>query len=303
MIDTGELLKLAVCPACKASLQTFTGCSRCGSVFTDVDGTPALIPLGIHRRVEFDYPANRSIATDRFKACLKYPPRSATARRELPHRLDPAHLHVIERLGRGSTILEIGCGGGQMRPWLESKGHRYIGTDISKTRVPAHLQAYGGPDLLCDAHFLPFANDLFDLVYSAALTEHLACPYLVAQEVYRALKPGGVYLGNVSFLEPWHDDSFFHMTPMGVFETLTQAEFDIDYIWPGWGYGGYRATVAMGNRFTKPLAFLGQLMHLHYQSGNRLRDLAKRLLRREVADGILDDARVAGAIDWIATRR
>jgi SAM-dependent methyltransferase len=189
-----------------------------------------------------------------------------------------------------------------MRQFVQSKGHRYIGTDLSKTRVSEDLQRYGGPDLLCDAHFLPFADQSVDLVYSAALTEHLACPYLVAQDVARVLKPGGFYLGNVSFLEPWHDDSFFHMSPLGVFELLTQADFDILHIWPGLGYSGFRAILSMGNKVTMPLTFLGDGLYFIYRCGNRIRNLARR---REGwrTDSIADAARVSGATDWIARRR
>jgi SAM-dependent methyltransferase len=155
---------------------------------------------------------------------------------------------------------------------------------------------------LCDAHFLPFADRTFDLVYSAAVTEHLACPYLVAQEVSRSLKPGGFYLGNVAFLEPWHDDSFFHMSPLGVFELLTQADFDIMYIWPGQGYSGFRAILNMGNKATRPLTFLGDFVYFVYRYGNRIRNLVKR--RDEWStDSIVDSARVSGATDWIARRR
>jgi ubiquinone/menaquinone biosynthesis C-methylase UbiE len=199
-------------------------------------------------------------------------------------------------------MLEIGCGGGQMRSLVESRGIKYVGTDISKRRVSAGLQAHGGPDLLCDAHFLPFAGESFDLVYSAAVTEHLACPHLVVQQVRRVLKPGGSYLGNVSFLEPWHDDSFFHMTPLGVFELLSQAEFEVEHIWPGQGYSGYRAIMRMGNKATQSVAFLGDSLYWLYRSGSRLRDLLKRSSTAGQDRGLVDAARVAGATDWVARR-
>ena len=214
-----------------------------------------------------------------------------------------AHLDVLKRLSPGSRVLEIGCGGGQMRSFVESEGLCYVGVDISKTRVHEHLQVHGGPDLLCDSHFLPFTDRTFDLVYSAAVTEHLACPHLVAQEIARVLKPGGYYLGNVSFLEPWHDDSFFHMSPLGVFELLSQADFDVIHIWPGKGYSGFRAILSMGNKATRPFSFLGDVMHFIYNTGNRLRNLVKRDLKNDSSRGIADAARVAGATDWIARRR
>ena len=60
--------------------------------------------------------------------------------------------------------------------------------------------------------------------------------------------------------------------------------------------------MAMGNKATKPLVPVGDLMHVIYRSGARARDLVKRRSREETKDGIRDAARVAGATDWIARR-
>jgi SAM-dependent methyltransferase len=238
---------------------------------------------------------------ERFKQCFAYPLRRGTASGDYPYHLDLAHLDILEQLPPNSAVLEIGCGGAQMRNFLRSRGHRYVGIDISKTRIDEDLQKFGGPDLLGDAHFLPFAEGAFDLVYSSAVTEHLASPHLVAQEVVRSLKPGGFYLGNCSFLEPWHDDSFFHMSPLGVFEFLTQANFEVINIWPGQGYSGFRAILGMGNKVTRSLSFLGDFMYFIYRTSNRLRHLVKRRSEWKTKP-IAEAARVSGATDWIARR-
>jgi hypothetical protein len=156
---------------------------------------------------------------------------------------------------------------------------------------------------LSDSHFLPFVDGVFNMVYSAAVTEHLACPFLAAQEVKRVLKPGGYYLGNVSFLEPWHDDSFFHMSPLGVYELLTQADFEIEHIWPGQGYHGFGAIMKMGNKATARLSFLGDALYFVYNSGAKARNRVNRWRKADAKDPIMDAARVSGATDWIARRR
>src|SRR5271169_4126336 len=128
---------------------------------------------------------------ERFQSCFVYPARRGAIRGDYPYHLDLAHLDVLEKLPKNSIILEIGCGGGQMRRFLHSMGHRYVGVDLSKTRIDKDLQQFGGPDILCDAHFLPVTAETFDLVYSVNVSEHVACPYLIAQEAARSLKPGG----------------------------------------------------------------------------------------------------------------
>ena len=222
---------------------------------------------------------------------------------QLPYHLDPAHASCFRELPKGSCVLELGCGGCQNRPWARQLGLEYVGTDIAVGGVAQWLQRMGKPDILCDAHFLPFRDEQFHLVYGAALLEHLACPPLAAKEALRVLRPGGYFLGSVSFLEPWHDDSLFHMTPAGVAELLTLAGFSIEYIWPGRGWHAFYAIPSMAFRGPfRALRYLGRLLGWAYQVQGALRDVYRRVRGNPPEDRILRDARIAGAIHWIAKR-
>ena len=226
------------------------------------------------------------------------PPAAIEGMAMLPHHLDPSHAYAILNLSPGARILEIGCGGGQARIWYEAQGLQYVGTDVSKTRVFDWLQKFGGPYVLCDAHFLPFADACFDVVYCAAVFEHLACPVLAAQEVNRVLKPGGLFLGNASFLEPWHDHSYFHFSPLGALEMLTAAGLTASHIWPGRGYSGFRAIARMTLR--PGLRWIGELGHFVHILQNKGLALLRRLAGKPVKPAVLLEGTVAGAIDWIA---
>ena len=66
-------------------------------------------------------------------------------------------------------------------------------------------------DLVGDAHNLSkyFSNESFDLIISLAVFEHLAMPWLVAEEIAKVLKVGGYFAieTHFSFSEhelPWH---------------------------------------------------------------------------------------------------
>jgi SAM-dependent methyltransferase len=298
MIKHNDLL---ACPNCKQALTQIEKCTSCDLTFKNDEGTPVLLGENINRQVVFNFSSNRSyMPDDEIEKILK-DPELAEPNGLLPYHMDVAHVHIINQLKKGARVLEIGCGGGQNRKFFEERGFTYIGVDISKTRVFDWLQEFEGPDYLCDTHFLPFQDQKFDLVYCAAVFEHLASPYLAAQEAYRVLKPGGYFLGNGAFLEPWHDNSYFHSSPLGVIELLTQAEFKIQNIWPGKGYSGYVAMAAMGNPVTKALRLLGWFMQFSFRFGFKVKSTLKKHNNPKFAD-ILNRAKTAGAIDWIARR-
>ena len=62
------------------------------------------------------------------------------------------------------------------------------------------------PDVLTDAHHLPFKNQSFDAVICAEVLEHVREPVVVMKEVYRVLNGEGVFLATVPFLVAFHAD-------------------------------------------------------------------------------------------------
>ena len=112
----------------------------------------------------------------------------------------------------GYRILEIGsrevAGGPPMRGRLSHAD--YVGFDY-----------YPGPnvDVSGDAHRLAdLVEGRFDVVYSTAVFEHLAMPWVVAEEIARVLKPGGLVFVETHFSfssheRPWH---FFQFSDMGL---------------------------------------------------------------------------------------
>jgi SAM-dependent methyltransferase len=283
------------CPVCRRDLDDPLWCSGCGTAYHTDTGTPVLMSPRAKALVHYVFLAADSVVGDDFYRAFRYPPRPPV---EGPYHLDPAHAAVLAKLPKGSKVLEIGCGGGQMRRWMNERSLEYIGTDISKTRINKELQAHGGPDCLCDAHFLPFRDGVFDAVYAAAVTEHIADPHLMMSEVRRVLKAGGVYMGNGSFLEPWHDDSYYHQSPLGAYRSLRKAGFDVSHVWPGVGYTAFTALFQMGNRVTQKLKPFGKGVEWLHRFALTLRRMLKH---PEPRGGAIEwDATVAGAVDWIA---
>lgn len=70
-------------------------------------------------------------------------------------------------------------------------------------------------DLVAEAENLPFKSNSFDLVVSSAVFEHLTDPLAAIKEIKRILKPGGIFIIDNSYLQPYHGfpGNYFNMTP------------------------------------------------------------------------------------------
>ncbi len=60
------------------------------------------------------------------------------------------------------------------------------------------------PDVVGDAHALPFPDASFDAVFHSSVLEHLHSPWIAAAEMHRVLRPGGIMLAVVPWVYPYH---------------------------------------------------------------------------------------------------
>ena len=104
------------------------------------------------------------------------------------------YVELVDRFaGRGSLILDLGCGNGLSSAMLARRGHRVVGVDISPLFLRDGLR-WAGPGLTLlasDAEQLPFKDDSFDLVCSNELVEHLTDVERALSEMARVVRPGG----------------------------------------------------------------------------------------------------------------
>jgi ubiquinone/menaquinone biosynthesis C-methylase UbiE len=119
------------------------------------------------------------------------------------HALSARLTFVADALSSVSTVLDLGCGTGdllQILGGLVGDEASCVGVDLS-------------PDMLAGAHQkiadcprtfvmradvtqpLPFPDDTFDVIASLHLLQEVSAPTVVLEEVHRLLKPGGSFRG------------------------------------------------------------------------------------------------------------
>lgn len=141
----------------------------------------------------------------------------------IPHHLSSELLSFFPKLTvPNNLVLDLGCGDAVHKSVCENAGYAYVGMDYSNPKAP----------ILGDAHAMPFQDQSFDFVLSIAVFEHIQYPFIVIREISRVLKNGGVFIGTVSFLEPFHGNSFHHFTGLGVGNLLSYGGFEVVQLAP-----------------------------------------------------------------------
>lgn len=131
-----------------------------------------------------------------------------------------------------ACVLDIGCEDSKYSEICEYMGYHYIGTDVNSSPYISFLS---------DVHALPVRNDYFDLIIAFNVIEHLQYPFVAIQEIKRVLKPDGLFIGVVSFLEPFHWVSYYHHTHFGIANLLLYGDFEIQFIAPSPNWDVFRA--------------------------------------------------------------
>lgn len=77
--------------------------------------------------------------------------------------------------------------------------------DYFPNSTTVDIDERANPDVVADAHQLPFENESFDCVVCKEVLEHVQKPDVVISEMKRVLKPGGKLVLSTRFLFPIHE--------------------------------------------------------------------------------------------------
>jgi len=104
---------------------------------------------------------------------------------------------ICSMLPKNSKILIVGGSikGEGMDVIYTNPTYEIIGSDVSF-----------GPytDVICDAHDIPFDDEVFDCVILQAVLEHVVDPIRCVAEAYRILKPSGLVYAETPFIQQVH---------------------------------------------------------------------------------------------------
>jgi SAM-dependent methyltransferase len=104
---------------------------------------------------------------------------------------------------REKQVLDIGCGYGRYRSVVEKAGGQWTGVEPYDG---------GAHTIKGSAEALPIPDESFDVVVMDAVLEHVLDPSAAFREVARVLRPDGLFIGYVAFMECFHEISYCHLS-------------------------------------------------------------------------------------------
>lgn len=231
-----DLSPLLACPACRSLLTRdgeLIGCPACGASYEITDGTPILLPRGV-RAPALDArwdPGVRRVIPPRLLALLEpyrdlllpsltYKSRSS---REIVSRF-------VASLGPDAVILNVGSGR----------------TDYGPQVANLEIEPGPGVDLVGVAEHLPIADGACAGVILMAVLEHVEDAHRTLGEARRVLRPDGVLLVDVPFIQGYHPSpgDYRRYTEPGLRAEVTRLGFTVEESGVAVGPGSAAAWVA-----------------------------------------------------------
>jgi SAM-dependent methyltransferase len=126
---------------------------------------------------------------------------------------DDAASHIGHYTGlNGALVLDVGGGPGYFADAFETAGatYRTVDSDVGEMSMVTEPRA---GSVIGSGMALPFADGSVDVCYSSNVLEHVREPWLMADEMVRVTRPGGlVFISYTTWYGPWggHETAPWH---------------------------------------------------------------------------------------------
>lgn len=119
----------------------------------------------------------------------------------------------LQKYQSSVRTLDIGAGGSSYDRFFPNR----VSIDIDEKR---------GPDIVGDAHDLPFSDEEFEMILCTEVLEHLKDPFRAIAEMKRVLKARGMVIMTTRFVYPLHDTphDYWRFTRYGLEELFKEWE-------------------------------------------------------------------------------
>ena len=119
----------------------------------------------------------------------------------------------LKKYSTSAVTLDIGASGNDHQ-------------DYFPNRTTLDIDASKNPDVIGDAHKLPFKDGTFEVVVCSEMLEHAENPQKVVSEIERVLNPGGCVVLTTRFAFPVHDapNDYWRFTPYGLRKLFSEFE-------------------------------------------------------------------------------
>ena len=123
-------------------------------------------------------------------------------------------------------LLDVGCGKMPYREFILKNSHvsHYVGLDLE---TALNYDTEVKPDITWNGKVMPFDSYSFDCAFATEVLEHCSEPEVVLKEVFRILKPGGIFFFTVPFLWNLHEVPYdeYRYTPFSLKRHLINSGF------------------------------------------------------------------------------
>jgi SAM-dependent methyltransferase len=204
---------LFICPRCASPVHVADGSWHCAGAscryadqaFPVVAGVPALVDFE-HSVLDADRLRVVEGASEVQRSVLPAPVR---------HLMHPANTTAPANVARMLDLLRADTGATGRRPRVLVVGGGAVGDGLEDLYADASIDlisfdVYSSPavQFIGDGHSIPLADGSVDGVIIQAVLEHVLEPTVVAQEIHRVLRIGGVVYADTPFLQQVHEGAY-----------------------------------------------------------------------------------------------